>query len=97
MSDRTEPKRATLTQIALTAANAKILGVAIKRGAVMFWSPKPDRHHDLIKKMVETGVTKPIGHRGDVRGFQTIDGFATRMDAARMIGADWPLFSEDLW
>jgi hypothetical protein len=77
----------------------KILGVAIKRGEVVYSMDKPARHHDLIRKMAEAGVTAPIGHGDDVQGFLTIQGFKTRKEAGNMIG--WPLFltlfSEDLW
>lgn len=95
--NKTSEQRVLLTQIALTAANAKILGPAIMRQGLVFSLLKPARHHTVINKAASLGVWCPIGHGADVQGFLTVEGFKTRMDAARMIGHDWPLFSEDLW
>ena len=93
----TSEQRASITQIALTAANAKILGPAIMRQGLVFSLLKPARHHTVINKAASLGVECPIGHGADIQGFLTVEGFKTRIEAAHMIGHSEPLFSEDLW
>ena len=66
--------------------------------------PRPGRHHDVIRLMVEKGRPTPISGE---QGFVLSDGrFARRKPAARIAitagqieKLKWPplLYSEDLW
>lgn len=85
----------------------KIVGVAIKRDGLVYSLDAPNRHGDVIVKMVELGVPKPVT-KDAIQGFISDTGeFLTRPEAHQMVklngqnirpllhGRD--LFSEDLW
>ena len=87
-----------------------IIGVAIKHGDMVIGLPKPYRHHNVIRHMVdELGITPPVGHqhRDETQGFYLTDGtFLNRrqalkyaLDHQQITEADHPteLFSEDVW
>lgn len=86
-----------LSRISKEMADCHIYGVAMKLDNLVFWLPRPARHHDLIAAMAAAGVKTPIGHGGYVQGFQTLDGFSDRTEAAHIVGYDKQLYSEDLW
>ena len=83
-----------------------IIGVAIKHGDMVIGLPKPNRHHDVIKYMVQVlGIDGPVGHEGqgfyDAKGRYLDRNFA-RLSAMRCGQCPYPehpteLFSEDLW
>lgn len=77
-----------------------MLGVAIINDAtdVVHFLPKPARHHDIIRALVEAGVPAPIGPAQRYRqGFMTVLGFKDREMTAKLIGHKGLLTSEDLW
>lgn len=79
---------------------ALIRCAAIRKGELVFSMPKPARHHDIIKVMVDAGVPAPIGlTQGFEQGFLTATaGFNDRQRAAVLVGkTEGPLYSEDLW
>ena len=81
-------------------------GVAVKHGDMVVGLPEPNRHHDVIRYIVDVmGITPPIGHDG--QGFYTEEGkYLTRTEAyeyalksgirikGRCTGV---LYSENLW
>lgn len=84
----------------------KIVGVAIKTDdGLICCLPKPNRHHDIIRKMASGGFDIPIKGK---QGFITNGGlFVDRFQALSIAFAakqilpgfeDWPqLYSECLW
>lgn len=82
-----------------------IIGVAIKQNGIVFKLPKPNRHHNVIRYMVEEmGLPKPI--KGE-QGFYNENGvFINREQALLHVLVNGQisksqhsieLFSEDLW
>lgn len=81
-----------------TPVVAQQLQVAIKindSGSAFFTMLRPARHHDLIRSLAEGGWTGKVN--GDMQGFCYQGRFATREEAARIVGKLGKLFSEDLW
>ncbi len=84
-----------------------IIGVAIRHNRMVVGLPKPKRHHDVIRHMVnELGITPPINGSRFNQGFYTASGlFLNRMQAYAWVRkngqCDNPkskiLTSEDLW
>lgn len=73
-----------------------IISVALKRDELIYSLPKPARHHDVIKAMVEAGIAETIDSSFE-QGFLTVKGFMNRVEAAKFVGQSTKLFSEDLW
>lgn len=86
-----------------------IVGVAIKHRDLVIGLPRPNRHHDVIRYMVDIlKITPPVGHdQSDGQGFYTEEGqYLNRREA--MVYA-WKtgyvlkglvskeLFSENIW
>lgn len=86
-----------------------IIGVAIKHGDLVIALPRPNRHHDVIKHMINVlGIKPPVGHQyKDGQGFYLTDGTYLNRRQARQYALDHKqcekpdnpreLFSEDLW
>lgn len=87
-----------------------ITHVAIRLEGVVYSLPKPNRHHDVIRLMVETlGRDNVTGISGEAQGFLDESGrFLNRKQALvsaqlhNQIRADRPiiggqLYSENLW
>ena len=83
-----------------------IMGVAVKHGDMVIGLPKPNRHHHVIRHMVQVlGIDGPVGHEG--QGFYDATGEYFDRVQARLVVVlsgqcrdfDHPteLFSEDLW
>ena len=87
----------TETPDAYSAQIAKVLGPAIKRGALVLSMRKPARHNDVIREAALAGVKTPIGNGDDTQGFMTIRGFMDREHTAKLIDHQGFLTSEDLW
>ena len=86
----------------------KIIGVAVKQGAICICLPKPNRHHHCIQYAVKTlGLKPPIGAPALSQGFYTDTGafldretaFIVAQESNQIINPDANkyLFSEDLW
>lgn len=79
---------------------------AIKLRDVVWSVPRPGRHHDVIRKMRDEGITEKQNAEWE-QGFVLSDGrFARRTQAAAVAiragqieRLKWPpsLYSEDLW
>lgn len=70
------------------------------KNMLLFSVPPPERHHDLIRKLVEVGIGTTIGRaQGYEQGFsrEVGGGFLTREEAAIAVGRTGKLFTEDLW
>lgn len=88
--------------------SVRIVGVGVAairdHDGTIYSVPRPGRHHDVIRLMVEKGRPTPIT---GTQGFLLTDGrFAMRKEAGRLAIASgeisalkWPpdLYSEDLW
>jgi hypothetical protein len=83
-----------------------IIGVAIKHGDMVIGLAKPNRHHHVIRYMVqELGINGPVGQQG--QGFYDATGRyynreearekATRLEQCQKPLHPTELFSEDLW
>lgn len=84
----------------------RVVRAAIKLGDRVFHVPRPGRHHDVIRSMVERhGVKPPVC---GVQGFMLDDHtFVDRMDALRVAlaagqverhkASAMGLYSEDVW
>ncbi len=83
-----------------------IKGVVIKHKDLVIALPKPNRHHDVIKYMVEVlGIEPPVGSDG--QGFYLDDGtYLNRKEAMKYETKEKllittnirsQLYSEDLW
>ena len=84
----------------------EIVGVSLKRGGEMYSLPKPSRHHDVIKMMVENHNFNKVG--GDFeQGFYDRSGAFLNREYALIRAFQTKqitkslhlkkLFSEDLW
>jgi len=83
----------------------RIAAAAIKRGDVVWQLPAPNRHHNVIHLMAESGLPTPIS---GVQGFVTdggrfvdrVEGLQIAKDAGQIIrecGDTSQLYSENLW
>lgn len=63
----------------------KIIGVAIKHGDMVIGLPKPMRHHNVIRYMINTlGLNAPVGHDcPNGQGFYLEDGTYLDREQAR--------------
>ena len=84
-----------------------IVGVAIERDGVVYSLPAPNRHHHVIRLMVNEGVPLPVT-KDAIQGFITNTGeFLDRKEAYKVViengqnvvelHHDYDLFSEDVW
>ena len=84
----------------------KIVGVAIKKDNNIYQLPEPNRHHNVIKMMVELGIEWPVT-KNAIQGFITDDNtFLDRKEAMELVKLNGQnktrlhgsrLYSEDLW
>lgn len=84
----------------------RIIGVAIKRDGFVYSLDAPNRHGDVIVKMVEFGVPKPVT-KDAIQGFIGLNGeFLDRLEALEIVKANGQnirplersqLYSEDIW
>lgn len=85
-----------------------IVGVAITNGVVTVKLPKPNRHCDCFKYLIEDmGLNPDSGFHGKGQGFYTHTGryldrdqawkYAKRIKQETMGEPRGPMFSEDLW
>lgn len=84
----------------------RITGVAIKRDGVIYSLDAPNRHGDVIVKMVHMGVPKPVT-KDAIQGFIADTGeFLDRHEAFDLVLQNGQnihelyrpqLYSEDLW
>ena len=85
-----------------------ITHVAIRFRGVVYSLPKPNRHHDVIRHIVETTNAKYVDSRDEDQGFLDESGqYLNRKQAltsAQLNGQlkgplkhAWALFSEDIW
>jgi len=84
----------------------RIIGVAIKRDGLVYSLDAPNRHGDVIVKMVEFGVPKPVT-KDAIQGFIGLNGeFLDRLEALEIVKANGQnirplersqLYSEDIW
>lgn len=87
-----------------------IICAAIKQDNAVYQLPKPARHHDIIRYMVEiAGLPKPI--TGEWGFIDDVEGFVDRITASRLaveagqvheiqvtrLDGYRGLYSEDLW
>ncbi len=78
----------------------QVLGPAIQRFGLVYYMPRPSRHHNVMDRMISAGVKPPI--TGE-QGFMTSDGFMDRCHTQRFIQMNdgdrigGVLTSEDLW
>lgn len=89
-----------------TRSGIRVVGVAVKsESGVLYALPAPNRHHNVIHMMVDSGELAPI--TGE-QGFILSDGRFARRAAAKLYaeeagqilegrGSHRELFSEDLW
>lgn len=84
----------------------KIVGVAIKRDGFVYSLNAPNRHGDVIVKMVALGVPKPVT-KDAIQGFIGLNGeFIDREEALEIVKSNGQnirplersqLYSEDIW
>ncbi|MBP8231768.1 MAG: hypothetical protein KAY22_05640 [Rhizorhabdus sp.] len=79
-----------------TPAAAMELKAAIKLDDLMHaTAARPNRHHDVIRVLRDNGWTGPV--QGDRQGFDHKGTFISRAEAAKRVGKEGILFTEDLW
>lgn len=84
----------------------RIVGVAIVRDGITYSLDAPNRHRDVIVKMVQMGVPKPVT-KDAIQGFISDTGkFLDRVEALKVVEANGQniqeiyrsqLYSEDIW
>ncbi len=87
-----------------------ITHVAIRFNGIIYSLPKPNRHHDVIRHIVETTDTKYVDAHGDDQGFLDDKGVYYRRKPALMHAKAnnqvkpgamglrlGELYSEDIW
>lgn len=92
-------------EISPLPAPCRIVAAAICEGKMVCSSPRPGRHHDVIRAMATAGIPIPII---GTQGFLTSDGVFVDRVVAREIaeragqivtkhGSPNELYSEDIW
>lgn len=81
-----------------------ILGVAIELDGVVYKLPCPNRHHNVIRHIKETGVGKQAhgkqgfyNHKGEFLDREQAREYALRIGQVRTTEHARELFSKDLW